>query len=113
MKITSKTLMVGFQTEVKLGNNDAIELTLIHQAQISRDKLGGLSVDFDLGIDIDNVKFLGIDIDSTYSSFKQFKAQLLELGIDLNKLIEEKEAELITNGIENELKLLFRNNELQ
>jgi hypothetical protein len=30
----------------------------------------------------------------------------------LNKLIEEKEAELITNGIENELKLLFRNNEL-
>jgi hypothetical protein len=48
----------------------------------------------------------------TYKSFKQFKAQLLELGIDLNKLIEEKEAELITNGIENELKLLFRNNEL-
>jgi hypothetical protein len=40
------------------------------------------------------------------------KLQLLELGIDLNKLIEEKEAELITNGIENELKLLFRNNEL-
>ncbi len=27
MKITSKTLMVGFQTEVKLGNNDAIDLT--------------------------------------------------------------------------------------
>ncbi len=51
MKITSKTLMVGFQTEVKLGNNDAIELTLIHQAYISRDKLGGLSVDMDLGID--------------------------------------------------------------
>jgi hypothetical protein len=30
----------------------------------------------------------------------------------LNKLIEDKEAELIANGIENELKLLFRNNEL-
>lgn len=30
----------------------------------------------------------------------------------MNKLIVEKEAELITNGIENELKLLFRNNEL-
>jgi hypothetical protein len=112
MKITSKTLMVGFQTEVKLGNNDAIELTLIHQAYISRDQLGKLIVDMDLGIDIDNVKFLGIDIDADYTSFKQFKAQLLELGIDLNKLIVEKEAELITNGIENELKLLFRNNEL-
>ena len=70
MKITSKTLMVGFQTEVKLGNNDAIELTLIHQAYISRDQLGKLIVDMDLGIDIDNVKFLGIDIDADYTSFK-------------------------------------------
>jgi dTDP-D-glucose 4,6-dehydratase len=42
MKITSKTLMVGFETEVKIGNNDAIEATLIHQAFISRDKLGGI-----------------------------------------------------------------------
>jgi hypothetical protein len=28
MKITNQTLMVGFETEVKIGNNDAIELTL-------------------------------------------------------------------------------------
>jgi hypothetical protein len=28
MKITSQTLMVGFETEVKIGNNDAIELTI-------------------------------------------------------------------------------------
>jgi hypothetical protein len=30
MKITNKTLMVNFDTEVKLGNNDAIELTLVN-----------------------------------------------------------------------------------
>jgi hypothetical protein len=48
MKITSKTLMVSFETEVKLGNNDAIELTLQHQAFIYENKEEVLSVDIDL-----------------------------------------------------------------
>jgi hypothetical protein len=34
---------------------------------------------------------------------------MLELGIDVDKLIDEKEKELINDGLENELKLLFRN----
>jgi hypothetical protein len=37
-----------------------------------------------------------------------FKAKMLELGIDVDKLIDEKEKELINDGLENELKLLFR-----
>jgi hypothetical protein len=35
MKITGSTLMVNFETEVKLGKNDAIELTLQHGAFIN------------------------------------------------------------------------------
>ena len=112
MKITNQTLMVGFETEVKIGNNDAIELTIIHQAFISRDKLGGIDVDFDLGVDIADVKFLGIELENGWSGFKDFKAKMLELGIDVNKLIDEKEKELINDGLENELKLLFRKCEL-
>jgi hypothetical protein len=107
MKITSKTLMVGFETEVKIGNNDAIEATLIHQAFISRDKLGGIDVDFDLGVDYTNIKFLGIEVDSSYNGFKQFKASLKELGIDLDKLIDEEVKELANSGIEDKLKLMF------
>ena len=42
--------MVGFDTEVKLGNNDAIELTLINQAWISESKDGGICVDLEIGI---------------------------------------------------------------
>ena len=94
MKITNKTLMVGFETEVKLGNNDAIELTLIHQAFISE---GG--IDIEIGIDITDIKFLGIDVDSSYNGFKQFKASLKDLGIDLDKLIDDKE---------DKLKLMFK-----
>ena len=109
MKITSKTLMVGFETEVKLGNNDAIEMTLQHQAFISESNDDdGVCVDLDLGIDITNVKFLGIEVDSSYNGFKQFKASLKELGIDLDKLIDEKEKELANSGLEDKLILMFR-----
>ena len=51
IKITGKTLMVNFETEVKLGNNDAIELTLINQAWISEGKDGGICVDLEIGIE--------------------------------------------------------------
>jgi hypothetical protein len=108
MKITSKTLMVGFETEVKLGNNDAIEMTLQHQAFISEDKDGGVWVDLDLGIDVTNVKFLGIEVDSSYEGYKRFRASLKELGINLDELVEEKEKELANSGLEDKLKLIFR-----
>ena len=108
MKITAKTLMVSFETEVKLGNNDAIELTLIHQAFIDESKDGSISVDLDLSSDVTNVKFLGIELESpTFKSFKKLKEQLLEMGIDVNNLINEKEKELINSGLEDKIKLMF------
>ena len=108
MKITSKTLMISFETEVKIGNNDAIEATLIHQAFISRDKLGGIDVDLDFA-DITNVKFLGMDIKDGWDGFKDFKVKMLELGIDVNKLIDEKERELFGGtGFEDNLKFLYK-----
>ena len=103
MKITNKTLMVSFETEVKLGNNDAIELTLQHQAFISED-----GIEVEIGIDIRDVKFLGVEIESGYQEFKEFKASLLKLGIDLDKLIDEKENELMESGVEDKLILMFK-----
>ena len=108
MKITNKTIMVSLETEVKLGNNDAIELTLVHQAFISEGKDGGVWVDLDLGIDVTDVKFLGIEIDSSYEGYKRFRASLKELGINLDELVEEKEQELANSGLEDKLKLIFR-----
>jgi len=101
MKITSKTLMVSFETEVKLGKNDAIELTLVHQAFISND------VDVEL-VDFTNVKFLGVEIESGWKAFEDFKASLLKLGIDIDKLIDEKIDELKEEKIEDKLKLMFK-----
>jgi hypothetical protein len=108
MKITGKTLMVNFETEVKLGSNDAVELTLVHQAYISKGKDGKLDIDLDLSADITDVKFLGIEIEPGYKEYKKFKEQLKDLGIDLNKLVNEKEKELIDDGLEEKLKLMFK-----
>jgi hypothetical protein len=108
MKITGKSLMVNFETEVKLGNNDAIELTMQHIAFISESKDGSLSVDLDLGIDYSNVKFLGIEIDKGFASFKEFKTTLSTLGINLDELLNKKEKELANSGLEDILKLMYK-----
>ena len=108
MKITNKTIMVTIESDVTIGNNNAIEATLIHQAFISRDKLGGIDVDLDFA-DITNVKFLGMDIKDGWDGFKDFKVKMLELGIDVNKLIDEKERELFGGmGFEDNLKFLYK-----
>jgi len=109
MKITHKTLMVNFETEVKIGRNDAIEATLVHQAFIYRDKNGEVDVDIE-PIDTINVKFLGIAIEENYAGFRKFKETMLTLGIDVDELIHEKEIELMQSGIEDELKEMFRHN---
>jgi hypothetical protein len=108
MKITAKTLMVGFETKAKLGNNNAIELTLVHQAFIYENEDGSVGVDIDLSMDVKDVKFLGIEIETGYKSFKKFKDQLKDLGIDLDKLIDEKEKELIDDGLEDKIKFMFK-----
>ena len=108
MKITSKTLMVGFEHELKFGPNDSIELTLLSNAYISEGKNGGVEVDLDLGIDYINVKFLGHDVDSGYLQFNKWKESLKNIGIDFNELVNKQEQELIDSGIEDKLKFIFR-----
>jgi hypothetical protein len=106
MKVTSKTLMVNFETEVKIGRNDAIEATLVHQAFIYRDKNGEVDVEIE-SVDTVNVKFLGIAINESYGAFKEFKATMLTLGVDVNKLLNEKELEISKSGVKDNLKLMF------
>ena len=106
MKITHKTLMVNFETEVKIGRNDAIEATLVHQAFIYRDKNGEVDVDIE-SIDTVNVKFLGIAIEESYTGFRIFKETMLTLGVDVNKLLNEKELEISKSSVKDYLKLIL------
>lgn len=109
MKITSQTLQVSFEHDVTVGNNGAIEATLIHQAWLYESKDGSIGMDLDF-VDIDNVKFLGIPVEGGYQGYQKFKTQMKELGIDVAKLFDEAAAKLITDKETNELKRLFRCN---
>jgi hypothetical protein len=107
MKITDKTLMINFETEVKLGNNDAIELTLVHQAFISKKDNGTLVIDIEL-MDVQDVKFLGMGLGPSYKKFNELKDQLSKFGIDVNQLIREKCIEIEGDETRAKLTLLFR-----
>ena len=108
MKITNTTLMVAFEHDVKIGPNNSIELTLISNAFISKDENGNTHVDTEIGVDFTNVKFLGQNVNSSYDSIRDFRESLLKLGIDFDALVGKKEQEIIDSGIEDKLKLTFR-----
>ena len=107
MKITAKTLMLSFEHDVKVGNNDAIEATIVHQAFIYECKDGSIGVDIDF-CDVNNVKFLGIPIEGGYQGYKKFKTQMKELGVDVEKLMDEAAATLITDKDMMKLKSMFK-----
>jgi hypothetical protein len=105
MKITDKTLMIIFENEVKLGNNDAIELTLLHQAFISKKDNGMLVMDIEL-MDIQDVKFMGVELN--HKKFNELKDQLSKFEIDVNRLIREKCIEIEGEETRIKLTMLFR-----
>jgi hypothetical protein len=107
IKVTSKTLIVNFETEVKLGKNDAIELTLVYQAFIYEGKNGNIDCDLELA-DFTNVKFLGMKIEEGYKQFNTFKDQLLTFGINLDELIDVEVEKLTNNGLKSIIISMFR-----
>ena len=106
MKIETKSLCVNFTHDVVVGNT--IEATLVHMAWIHENKNGEVDVDVEVDFsDIENVKFMGVPIDG-YEGYKKFKTTMLDLGIDVNKLMDEKASQLITDDVVKQLKQMYK-----
>lgn len=107
MKITHKTLMLTIEHNVQVGHNGAIEATLVHQAFVYRsEKTGNIECDLDFA-DTINVKFMGMPIEDGYTGFKKFKTHMLEMGIDVDKIFDEKARQLITDEEMEKLKDMY------
>jgi len=107
MKITSKTLMLNIEHNVQVGHNGAIEATLVHTAFIFRnEKTQNIECDLDFA-DVINVKFMGISIEEGYKGFKQFKEGMIALGIDVDKIFDEKARQLITDEEMEKIKEMY------
>ena len=108
MKIKGTNLMVSVEHDIKIGNNDAIEATVIHQVMCFESKeKDKVEIEIDFG-DIFNIKFLGIPIEEGYTAYRKFKSQMLELGIDVQTLVEEECVGIISNKDIEEIKNKFR-----
>jgi hypothetical protein len=107
LNIAGVTLMVNVETPIKIGNNDAIEVTLVHQAFISRNSKGKIDIDLEFS-DIVDKKFLGIEINGGFKEWKQFKETMTGLGINVDELIDDAEQELVREtNMKEQLKFEF------
>ncbi len=87
IKETHKVLMVSTENRISVGN-DAIEVTVEHQICLYTKDGGGIGVDVEF-VDIRDVEFMGMLLeDQSYTGFRKFKEQMLELGVDVDKLID-------------------------
>lgn len=85
MKVESKCLFINVKNEVELGNG-SIKLTAIHQIIVSGDE-GKICADVEF-IDHENFTFLGMSIDG-YDAFKSFKSKMIEMGVDVEKMMDD------------------------
>lgn len=105
--ITSKVLMINVNNELSIGYNNAIEVTVEHQVCVYELKDGGIGCDIDF-IGVSNVKFMGIAIPEGYKAYKEFKEQMLKLGIDLDELLDEACVGIISEGVVQKCKKMFK-----
>ena len=109
--IKSKTLLVNVEHDITIGNKDSIEATVAHQiiAYSNGDeytRFDDVEVEVDF-IDVVNVKFLGNKIEEGYDGYNKFKASMLELGINVDELIDEACVGIITPGELHEVKKMM------
>jgi len=96
IKETHKTLMISTENRISVGN-EAIEVTVEHQIILYTKKDGGMGVDVEF-TDLRDIEFMGMPLeDQSYKGFGKFKEQMLELGIDVDKLIDEECVGLVSN----------------
>lgn len=108
MKIRGTNLTISVEHDIKIGNNDAIEATVVHQIHLFETKeKNDIEVEIDFG-DIFNVKFLGIPIGEGYTAYRKFRSQMLELGVDVRALVEEECVGILSNKDIEEIKNKFR-----
>jgi|TARA_R110001592_G_scaffold108160_1_gene302568 hypothetical protein len=109
--IKNKTLLVNVEHDITVGNNDAIEATLIHQIVAHTEdtdytRFDNVEVEVEF-IDVVDVKFLGRKIEEGYQEYQKFKEQMLDLGINVDELIDNAGVGIVTTEEIDEVKQMF------
>ena len=104
MKIISKCIYINLEENITLLNG-SIQMKLIFQAIIYESKDNKCIVEFEV-MDFEDIVYWGKAIDLP---FVKLSANLKELGVELNDLIDEQFDLLITDELKNKLLTPFVN----
>ena len=96
MKVTGQVLFINVEHNIVCGDG-SFKATVGHQLVVGKD---GTDVEF---VDIENITFMGMPING-YKAYSQFKEKMLDMGIDIEAMVEEECVGLITDSFINDCK---------
>jgi len=104
--ITHKTLMVTFEFPIVVGQ---VKTNALAQAYVGRDsKSGEITGDFEF-MDQENTTYMDMPVRG-FDAWKKLKEFHLEFGVDLQKLIDNKFDEVVTENFKKEFLKQFDSN---
>jgi hypothetical protein len=105
MKVGSKLLFVNLENEIVCGDG-SFKATVIHQIIASKGEEGKVDIDVEF-MDIENISFMGMPIKG-YNGYKEFKAKMSEMGIDIEEMVDEACVGIISNEVIESVKNDFK-----
>ena len=99
MKVVNQTLFVSVQHEIVCGDG-SFKATVEHQLIVGDQ---GVDVDF---VDIHNITFMGMPIEG-YKAYNQFKDKMSDMGIDIEKMVDDACVGLISDSFIKECEAKF------
>lgn len=91
-KIENRSICVNIITPFSIGH---FEFDIECQIFIFLDKEQNIEFDLDI-TEFDNIKVMGVKIESGFDKWGKIKSQLEDLGINVNKLVQEHVDKTIT-----------------
>ena len=99
MKVTGQILFINVQNEIVCGDG-SFKATVEHQLIVGEN---GTDVEF---VDIENITFMGMPIEG-YKAYRQFKDKMTDMGIDIDKMVNEACVGLIPESFIKECEAKF------
>ena len=99
MKVTEQVLFIYVENEIVCGDG-SFKATVKHQLVVGE---SGTDIEF---IDIENITFMGMPIVG-YKAYKQFKEKMLDMGINVEKMVDEACVGLIPESFIHECEAKF------
>ena len=99
MKVTGQVLFINVQNEIVCGDG-SFKATVEHQLIVGKE---GTDVEF---IDIYNITFMGMPIEG-YKAYNQFKEKMTDMGIDIDKMVDDACVGLISSSFIKECEVKF------